>query len=347
MRTFFVGRSGILVRSLLTAVTLVAAGRLATAQRTPLHLVSTAWPPFTNAAGQPRFALDLVEAALGRVGLTSTTTIIDAARFTPALLAGQFDGSAAVWKDADRERVLIFSQPYLENRLILVARQDGDVSATSLTALKGKRIAIVEGYSYGDGVDNAGPTFVRAPSEEDSLRLLLDRRVDYTLMDDLVVQYIADNYGNEARARLRFGVTPLVTRQLYFAVRRALPDAQSIIDRFNAQLQGMVADHTYNRLLHVGWIWTDVDGDGVLELVPQTDRPGPNEPQHAYTLFSTSQPQALPPASVKTETPAPKRFYLGGTIYTDWAAVPDRYKAVGSDRPDPSRSTATIFTFKW
>ena len=31
------------------------------AQTAPLKLVSTAWPPFTNAAGQPRFALDLVE----------------------------------------------------------------------------------------------------------------------------------------------------------------------------------------------------------------------------------------------------------------------------------------------
>ena len=29
-----------------------------------LRLVSTAWTPFTNPSGQPRFALDLVEAAL-------------------------------------------------------------------------------------------------------------------------------------------------------------------------------------------------------------------------------------------------------------------------------------------
>ena len=34
-----------------------------------LRLVSTAWPPFTNAPGQPRFALDLVDEALRRVGI--------------------------------------------------------------------------------------------------------------------------------------------------------------------------------------------------------------------------------------------------------------------------------------
>ena len=35
-------------------------------QAVPLRLISTSWTPFTNEAGQPRFALDLVEAALGR-----------------------------------------------------------------------------------------------------------------------------------------------------------------------------------------------------------------------------------------------------------------------------------------
>jgi polar amino acid transport system substrate-binding protein len=112
---------------LLAAVSLVVS-----AQAAPLDLVSTAWPPFANAPGQPRFALDLVEAALGRIGLGAKTTIVDAGQFTPSLLTGRFDGSAAVWKDPERERVLLFSQPYLENRLVLVGRRGGDVSAKSL-----------------------------------------------------------------------------------------------------------------------------------------------------------------------------------------------------------------------
>ena len=208
-------------RAFLLAI--VATSLAASAQTNQLRLVSTAWPPFTNQAGQPRFALDLVEAAFGRIGLSANTTIVDAAQFTSSLLDGPFDGSAAAWKDPDRERVLLFSQPYLENRLILVARRGGDVSATSLAALKGKRIAIVEGYSYGEAVDNAGPTFVRSRSEEDSLKRLLASEVDYSLMDDLVVQYIVSNYATEARTRLQVGTTPLVTRALYLAVRRTRP----------------------------------------------------------------------------------------------------------------------------
>jgi ABC-type amino acid transport substrate-binding protein len=95
---------------------------------------------------------------------------VDAAKFTPALMSGSFDGSAAAWRDPERERALLFSQPYLENRLILVGRTGTDVSAAALTGLKGKRVSIVEGYAYGAALDKAGITFVPSRSEEDSLR---------------------------------------------------------------------------------------------------------------------------------------------------------------------------------
>ena len=321
-------------------LSLAAASLAVSAQTTELRLVSTAWSPFTNEPGQPRFALDLVEAGLGRIGIKTRTTIVDAAQFTTSLLSGKFDGSAAAWKDASRERTLLFSQPYLENRLVLVARRGGDVSAATLADLKGKRIAIVEGYSYGEAIDLSGPAFVRSRTEQDSLKQLLDGAVDYTLMDELVVQYIVSNYAEQARTRLQLGSTPLVTRQLYLAVRRTLPDAESIVTRFNAQLRGMIADHTYHRLLHLDWVRADIDGDGVPELVPQSDRPGAAEPKRAYSLIFT-EPSAMP--TPKTEG----RFLLGGSIYDGWTTVPDKFKVEDPKRPDPNRSTAVIFRFAW
>jgi polar amino acid transport system substrate-binding protein len=310
-------------------------------QANVLRLVSTSWPPFTNPAGQPRFALDLVEAALGRIGRRAQTTFVDAPRYTSSLLSGDFDGSAAAWKDAERERLYLFSQPYLENRLILVGRRGTDVSASGLGALSGKRVAVVEGYSYGDAIDLSGATLVRSRGEEDSLTLLLGGKADYTLMDELVVQYIVDTYPNEARTRLSLGTKPLLTRPLYFVVKRARSDAESIITAFNGQLRDMIVDRTYHRLLHVAWISADVDGDGVTEFVPASDATGKVEPQRAYALFTDT---SLPPAAKSTSK---QRFYVGGNIYTDWATVPNRYKVDNPQRPDASRSTASIFRFTW
>ena len=310
------------------------------AQTNQLRLVSTAWPPFTSQPGQPRLALDLVEAALGRIGFTAETTIVDAAQFTPALVGGSFAGSAAAWRDPERERVLLFSQPYLENRLVLVGRRGADVSAKSFAELKGRRVAIVEGYSYGDGVDAAGPIFVRTRSEEDSIRQLLTNAVDHALVDEIVVQYIVDHHADEAQAKLQLGSAPLITRSLHLAVRRSHPQAQSIIDRFNAQLRTMVADGTYNRLLRVGWIQADVDGDGLMEYVSQSGRTGPAEPQRAYTLFAKE-----PALQISTETK--RRYFFGGTVYNEWAAVPEKYKNYDPQRPDPDIDTVRVFTFTW
>jgi polar amino acid transport system substrate-binding protein len=305
------------------------------AQTTSLRLVSTPWPPFTNDA-EPRFALDLVEEALGRIGMKATTTIVEPAKFTPSILSDAFDGSAAAWKDPERETALVFSQPYLENRLILVGRSGTDVSAASLADLKDKRVAIVEGYAYGEGITTSGAVLVRSRGEEDSLTQLLANKADYALMDDLVVQFILDHYPTEARTRLSVGSKPLITRPLYFALRRSYPNAATIVGRFNSQLRGMIADRTYHRLLHVTWIRADVDGDGIPEYVPQSDKAGTVQPAHAYTLFAEA-----------SSAEAPKRFYYGGSIYADWASVPNRYKVEDPRYPDPRRSTASIFRFVW
>ena len=96
-----------------------------------------------------------------------------------------------------------------------------------------------------------GPIFVDSNSEEDSLARLRNGGADYTLMDDIVIQYLITNHGEEALTRLAFGSTPLLTRSLHFAVRRSLPDAESIISQFNAELRGMIADRSYHRLLHL------------------------------------------------------------------------------------------------
>ena len=311
------------------------------AQAAPLTLVSTIWSPFTNAQGKPRFALDLVEEAFKRIKLTARTEFVPASDFTTSLMSGKYDGSAAAWRDAQREKVLLFSQPYLENRLVLIARRGTDVSARALADLKGKRVAVVEGYSYGEAADNAGPVYVRARSEEDSLTKLLASEVDYTLIDELVVEYIVGHYPKESSTRLAIGSTPLVTRELYLAVRRTRTDAQSIIDRFNSQLRAMVADRTYNTLLDVDWIRADVDGDGVPELVPRSDQAGKTAPVRFYKLFSDPEP-------LKYRTEPTTGVYVGGNIYSDWANVPQNYKQENDPyHPDSRRSTASIFGFSW
>ena len=98
-------RAAVVTLAIASAVVLAASAQTPAALKTKhLRLVSTVWTPFTNPSGQPRFALDLVEAALGRLGVTSNTAMVDAPQFTSSLLGGTFDGTGAAWKDAEREK---------------------------------------------------------------------------------------------------------------------------------------------------------------------------------------------------------------------------------------------------
>jgi ABC-type amino acid transport substrate-binding protein len=322
-------------------VALLTMATIAGAQTKTLRLASTPWSPFTNEPGKARFALDLVHTALERMGIKADTAIIAEGRLTPALINGEFDGSAAVWKDDARQKALIYSQPYLENRLVLVGRKDSNVSAKALTDLEGKRLALVEGYAYGDAVKNPkGPTYVGSLSEEDSIQKLLGGSADYTLMDQLVVEYLLKNYPGEARSRLAFGTTPLLVRTLHFAVNRKLPDAQRIIDYFNAELLKMIADRSYHRLLQLEWIEADVDGDGRLEYVPRYDQVGPTLPDHSYQLFTNK--------TTYDSGPKPNsRFYLGGKVYSSWSAVPDAHKVPRAPGTFSDGAQFSIFTFKF
>ena len=157
-----------------------------------------------------------------------------------------------------------------------MGRQGSEVSATSLAALAGKRIALVAGYANGEAAKaKDGPIIVGSTSEENRVAKLLDGEVDYTLMDELVIQYIVSNHPEAAQTRLAFGSTHLIIRSLHVAVHRSLPDAESIVSGFNAELRGMIADRSYHRLLHLDWIRVDVDGDGLMEHVPRRDQTGP------------------------------------------------------------------------
>jgi ABC-type amino acid transport substrate-binding protein len=301
----------------------------------PLRLASTPWSPFTNEPGKARFALDLVHAALDRAGISANTTIVEEGKLTTALLKGEYDGSAALWKDAEREKTLLYSNSYLENRLILVGRKGSDVSATKLSALKGKRIALVETYAYGDEIRNSsGPVYVKSTSEEDSLQKVISNDVGYTLLDELVVEYILKNYPDQAKKVLAFGSTPLLVRTLHFAVRKDLPGAASIIEKFNSELQALVADRTYNRLLQLDWIQADVDGQTVN--IPRTDQFGNAPPDHTYKL-TTGQ----------SDSNGSTGFYVGGKVYQNWSTVPDAFKLAGPNDTLSGGTKFSIFSFKF
>jgi hypothetical protein len=167
-------------------------------------------------------------------------------------------------------------------------------------------------------------------SAEENLRAVLSGQADYCLLDALVVEFLFEQHPKQAREQLEIGREPLIRRTLHFALRKDLPDAASIIKRFNEVVGEMVRDGTYNLALQVTWITADVDGDGRDELVRSGDRVGTAPPERSYRLFrgstekSTPAPAASAPGVVTAEEQ--NRYYVNGRAYNSWEEIPDSLK---------------------
>jgi ABC-type amino acid transport substrate-binding protein len=305
-----------------------------------LRLASDTWPPFTNQPGKQRIAIEIVHTALERAGIEAMTTVVDWKEVERGIRQGSFDGTAAMWRSDKRERDLLFSDPYLENRLVLVGRKGSDVAATKISDLGGKRVAAVGSYAYGEEIDSAqGVLFVNGRNDQQNLDRLLAGEVDYMLVDTLVVLYLLTYQPEEAAAKLEFGNRPLARRTLHFTVRRDVDGAEKIIEAFNTELRGMLTDGTFAEILQLGWIRVDVDGDGRDEVVALGDQVGLAPPGSIYDVFGKTP-----------ESPEEKqRFFVQGNIYEGWDAIPDQYKAQGPAGPmDPSfQQGTTLFTLQF
>ncbi|MCP4901668.1 MAG: transporter substrate-binding domain-containing protein [bacterium] len=328
--------------SILTALTvLLLQPALGVAEDTQkIHLASDYWPPFTAESGQRRVALELVHMALDRAGFNADTQILAWKDVHTGLRNGEVDGCAAMWRSADRESFLLYSQPYLENRLVLIGRKGSDVSAVGLSDLAGKQVAAVTNYAYGIDVEKAkGVHFIGGRSDQHNLEKLLRGEVEYMLVDEFVARHLMEHQAEEASKFLEIGVLPMTKRTLHFVVRKDYPHAEALIKKFNAEISKMMVDGTYNDVLELDWIRADIDGDGQMELVAKTDEVGETLPKSTFSILGTDRKTGLSTAS--------NRIVIGGKVYEGWEAVPREFKVPPSIMSPSQSQGEEIFKFKF
>ena len=324
----------------LTGALMSAAAVVAAVEPQELRLGSDEWPPFTSSDARQRAAVELVHTALERGDVRAATSISQWKLVEAGIRRGELDGSAAMWRSEKREETLLFSRPYLENRLVLIGRSGSDVSAARMNELAGKRVALVGRYAYGEEIEKAvGVLFVSARSDQDSLEKLLGEEVDYMLVDELVARHLLTFQPDEVAANLEIGDRPLARRMLHFALRRDVPNAAEIIAAFDAEIRRMLGDGTYAEILQVGWIRVDIDGDGLYELVPLGEHVGETPPSSIYDVFGEMPEE---------KEPEKQRVVIQGNIYEGWDAIPEQFRQPSShDGGTTYKQGTTLVTLKF
>ena len=314
-----------------------------TSKSSQLKLASDIWPPFTDVVGKPRQALDLVQAALGHSQTNNRIHITSWGEVLEGLKNDTIDGCAAIWRTHEREQYLLFSKPYLENRLVLAGRAGTVKDKTGLTELKGKRVALTRGYAYGPFLEQTkGVIMVFGDSDAVNLKAVLEGKADYMLADELVMYRLFENYPEKARKLLSIGTNPVTTRALHFAVRKNYPDAEKIIDSFNNSIRHLIRDGTYNQLLQVSWIRADIDNDGVEDFISSgTFRSIEPKVGTGYDLFQSN-----------TDTTQPKNepsYMINGKKYRSWNEVSRVFQGAEHERVEkpPRQDEAGLVLFQF
>ena len=217
----------------------------------PLRLAANNWPPFTDRSLPGNgLATDLVSTALSRAGYRSEYIEVPWARVIKGVQQGNYDVVLTAWYSADREAYGIFSDTYLSNRIRFLQRRGGGIYFAQISDLYPYRIAVGRGYTYAPAFDN--DTRLHKHEVTDFPRaanMVAAGRVELTLEDELVAQYLLRQEPASVREALEFLPTPLADTPVHILVRRSHPQHVQIIADFNRELAAMRADGTYRAIL--------------------------------------------------------------------------------------------------
>lgn len=256
--------------------------------RDTLALGNNAWPPYIVEGDEQGTAERLVCQALERSGWQCGVKVDDWNSVLNEARTGAIDGVAAAWRDSDRESYLLFSKPYLSNRIIPVVNNKNPVVIKSSEDLAGLRVVLVKNYAYGDEIMAmiANANVIETKNSIEALKRLSNGDADTALLDELVARDELEKPGME---HLAITDSVLAFRDLHFAVSRQHPLAQEIIDDFHRSYELMLADGSVNEILNVDWLATDFSQTGDLDVVMRSgvsldDLSNPSNDSDVYAL---------------------------------------------------------------
>jgi len=212
---------------------------------------SGSWPPYAdeNLPGQG-LAIDLVTTALKRTGYSPQVKTAPLTQILEGSKSGIYDVFATPWFTMERAKYLDFSQPYLESSINFIKKTDSPFEYTRFDDLEGMTIGVIENYAYDeDFSDSTTIKKISAGSLTENLRKLVNKEIDLSLDDELVLLYTLHRSMPRSMATLEILGKPLAVRGVNIGVSRKNPDHAEIVANFNKAIAEMKADGSYDRIV--------------------------------------------------------------------------------------------------
>ncbi|MCW9045429.1 MAG: transporter substrate-binding domain-containing protein [Alphaproteobacteria bacterium] len=216
-----------------------------------LKLVNDPWPPYTgmNLPGKG-VATEIVVTALNKAGYKTSMHFAPWARALEGTISGTYDILLTTSFTKERAKVVAYSEPYLGNVIRFIKLESKAYHFDQLDDLHHLNIGVVRGYVYEPMFDKSELIYkIENTLLENNLRMLLAGRLDLVVEDELVAQKTISKLFPDEKYNFSFLSKPLNKKPMHIIIRKAHPSHVTIISRFNAVLDTMRADGTYDEIL--------------------------------------------------------------------------------------------------
>jgi len=215
------------------------------------------WGPYLGKT-QPNsgLAAAIVSAAFSRAGYSATIEFMPWERVSNSVEKGSLDGSVASWYTEERADTLLYSEPYIDNKLVFVKRDEDPFVFSSVTEVqqflkdRSYRLGVFDDYAYGEAFNRIRPLFQLETRDYCSqlFRDVAAKELDLALVDHWVAQQELANKDHIA-SHLVTAPGTLSVRPLHIAIPKNHPNAAAILKAFNSGLKQIQNDGSYQALL--------------------------------------------------------------------------------------------------
>jgi polar amino acid transport system substrate-binding protein len=217
----------------------------------PISLASTEFPPYTGerlAGGG--FLTRAIAMAFERLAYAPTTAFFPWNRALKVVQDGQVDGITAIWRTAEREQWLAFSEPIVSNDIGFYGLAERGLLLRNLPDIKSRRlrVGVVRGYAVPKALLDLKPQFEETQTDAGGLRMLAAQRMDLMLIDRAVAHHLLAEQLASLRSALVWQNIVVESLPLHMALRRDSPRHSQQLAAFNAGLAAIVADGSLAKL---------------------------------------------------------------------------------------------------
>lgn len=221
----------------LLLVTMALHGVAAAAEDT-VRLMANTSPPYSDKTlPEQGLALEIVKQVFASTPYQPDITIDNWSRAVEGASLGVYDGLAAAWYSEGRDKDLLFSEPYLSSKLIILKLRSNPRKYTSLKDLAGGRLGVRVDYAY--GIDFAAvPDLILVQENHlvQNLLRLLNGSVDFVIGDRRTIVMQLNEYLRDRMTQFEVLDIPLPEVRRHVAISRERAGYDTIISDFNRSL---------------------------------------------------------------------------------------------------------------